>query len=44
MVTAVQAEQVAVPLASQEQAIALVVELRQQEDLQVHPSMVFLDM
>jgi hypothetical protein len=37
-------EQVAVPLASQELPITLVVELRQQEDLPVHPSMVFLDM
>ena len=44
MVTAEPVEQVAVPLASQELPITLVVELRQQEDLPVHPSMVFLDM
>jgi hypothetical protein len=44
VVTAEPVEQVAVPLASQELPITLVVELRQQEDLPVHPSMVFLDM
>ena len=44
VVTAEPVEQVAAPLASQELPITLVVELRQQEDLPVHPAMVFLDM